>query len=252
MTTIISVFNQSGGVGKTTITHNLSYHLAVKEQKVLAIDLDPQASLTSFMGLTPQDLTETVYRSLVDNVPLPRHSKIHHVNLDLVPASIQLSAAEKQLVTLVMRELRLKNAIVPFLKEYDFILIDCPPSLGILSILSLVASTHVLVPIQTQSKAFEGTDLLLKTVSEIRQLANPTLNFAGFIPTIYDRRTSHQYQVNQSIGEQLSALATVYAPLPYTTVFPDASQRRLPLALYRPSHPAVVTLCSIAEGLMKL
>ena len=202
------------------------------------------------MGFEPNSQEKTIYHALVDSELLPIHQGIHGV--DLTPANIQLSAAEKQLVSVVMRELRLKNALSPLLSQYDFILMDCPPSLGILAVLSLVASTHVLVPIQTQSKAFEGTDLLLRTVAEIKQLANPTLAFAGFVPTLYDKRTIHQSQIYQAIKDQLSPLGTVYDPLPNSIVFPDASLRRVPLALYRPKHPAVNVLKRIAEQLEQL
>jgi chromosome partitioning protein len=250
MTKILSVFNQCGGVAKTTLTQNLGYHLAQRQNRVLLIDLDPQASLTTFMGLDPERQEKNIYHALVENEPLAIVKNLH--GLSFTPANIQLSAAEKQLVSVVMRELRLKNAISPLLNEYDFIFMDCPPSLGILSILSLVASTHVLVPIQTQSKAFEGTDLLLRTVAEIKQLANPLLAFAGFVPTLYDKRTIHQSQTYQAINSQLSPLGTVYEPLVHSIAFADASLRRVPLALYRPNHPAVSVLKNIAQQLESL
>lgn len=247
MSRIIALFNQSGGVGKTTLTMNLGYHLAQRSHRVLLVDMDPQASLTTFMGIDPVELTKTVYEAVVGEEPLPIHSKIH--NMDIAPSNINLSAAELELVAVLMREMRLKDALAPVLDHYSFILIDCPPSLGILSILSLVAATHVLVPIQTQFKAFQGTDLLLNTLAGLRSRANRHLNFAGFIPTMHDGRTAQETRTLKAIQEQLTPLAKVYAPIPRTIAFADASEARLPLAVSNPKHPAVAVMENIAEGL---
>lgn len=247
---IIALFNQSGGVGKTTLTMNLGYHLAQRHHRVLLVDMDPQASLTIFMGLDPVELTQTVYEAVVGEEPLPIHGKVHGV--DIAPSNINLSAAELELVSVLMRELRLKDALAPVESEYDFILIDCPPSLGILSIISLVAATHVLVPIQTQFKAFQGTDLLLNTVARLRKAANRSLALAGFIPTMYDGRTAQETRTFKAILEQLEPLAKVYAPIPRSIAFADASEARLPLAISNPKHPAVAVMEKIAEGLEKL
>ncbi len=153
MTKIIALFNQSGGVGKTTLTMNLGYHLGQKKNRVLLVDIDPQASLTTFMGIDPEELERTIYESVVGEEPIYIIEQIN--GLDLVPANINLSAAELELVSSLMREVRLKNALASIADKYDFILIDCPPSLGILTVLSLVAATRVLVPIQTQFKSFQ-------------------------------------------------------------------------------------------------
>lgn len=250
MSKTIALFNQSGGVGKTTLTMNLGYHLAELKYKVLLIDLDPQASLTTFMGLDPVELDKTVYESIVLEEPLSIYSQIHH--MDLVPSNINLSAAELELVSAIMREMKLKNVLAPLENDYDFILIDCPPSLGILTVIGLVASTHVLVPIQCQFKAFQGTDLLLNTVARLRRAANPTLKLAGFIPTMYDGRTAQETRTYEAIKKQLSPLATVFEPIPRTIAFPDASEARVPLALSKTKHPAVSILQDIALELGKI
>jgi chromosome partitioning protein len=250
MTSIIALFNQSGGVGKSTLTMNLGYSLAQKKKKVLLLDLDPQASLTTFMGLEPYELDLTIYNSIVDEQDLPIHPQIH--KMDLVPSNINLSGAEIELVSALMRELRLKQAIDPYLSKYDFILIDCPPSLGILSIISLVAATHILVPIQCQFKAFQGTDLLLNTVAKLRKSVNKNLAFAGFIPTMYDGRTAQESRTYQAIKEQLSPLAPVFEPIPRSIAFADATEKRVPLAVYKPKHPAVKILNQISQQLIKL
>jgi chromosome partitioning protein len=251
-TRIIALFNQSGGVGKTSLTMNLGYHLSQKNKnRVLLIDIDPQASLTTFMGLDPENFTKTVYEAVVGEETLPIYSELIH-GMSLVPANINLSAAELELVVALMREMRLKNALASILNRYDFILIDCPPSLGILSVISLVAATHVLVPIQCQFKSFQGTDLLLRTVATLRKGANKDLTIAGFVPTMYDARTAQESRTMKAILSQLSPLATVHEPIPKTIAFADASEARLPLALYNPKHPAVSVLKKIALSLEKL
>jgi chromosome partitioning protein len=250
MTKIIALFNQSGGVGKTTLTMNLGYHLGQKKNRVLLVDIDPQASLTTFMGIEPEELEQTIYESVVGEEPIQIIEQIN--GLDLVPANINLSAAELELVSSLMREARLKNALANIADKYDFILIDCPPSLGILTVLSLVAATHVLVPIQTQFKSFQGTDLLLNTVARLRKAANRQLKIAGFIPTMFDGRTAQETRTYNAIVEQLSPLATVYEPIPRSIVFPDASEKRLPLAIHQPKHPAVSVMKKIVNSLEQL
>ncbi|WP_036486916.1 ParA family protein [Myxosarcina sp. GI1] len=250
MTKTIALFNQSGGVGKTTLTMNLGYHLGQRNNRVLLADIDPQASLTTFMGIDPEELDKTIYESIVDEEPLQIIEGIN--GLDLVPANINLSAAELELVSSLMREVRLKNALDGIADNYDFILIDCPPSLGILTVLSLVAATHVLVPIQTQFKSFQGTDLLLNTVARLRKAANRNLKIAGFIPTMFDGRTAQETRTYKAIKEQLSPLATVYEPIPRSVVFPDASEKRIPLALYQPKHPAIKVINKIVKKLEQL
>jgi chromosome partitioning protein len=208
-THIIALFNQSGGVAKTTLTQNLGYHLSQKKNtRVLLVDMDPQASLTMFMGLEPDELETTIYDAIVNNKPLPIYPESIN-GLSLVPADINLAAAEMQLSGAMSREYRLKNALTPVLDDYDFILIDCPPSLGLLSIISLTAATHILVPIQCQFKSFKGTELLLNTVAQVRSHTNPNLQFAGFVPTMYDGRTAQESRTVKAVQEQLSPLATV-------------------------------------------
>lgn len=250
MSKIISLFNQSGGVGKSTLTMNLGYHLGLDGYRVLLVDMDPQASLTAFMGLEPADLTETIYQSLLADAALPVHTNIH--GLDLVPANIDLSGAELELVLADMRDVRLKQALHPITSSYDFVLIDCPPSLGLLSYISLVASTYVMVPIQTQYKALKGTELLLKTVKRVRARANPELRIAGIVPTMHDTRTVQDQMSLEAVHSQLAQLAQVFPPIPRSVAFADASQEHLPLALYSAKHPAVAVLQKIAEGMEQI
>ncbi len=251
MSRVISLFNQSGGVGKTTLTMNLGYHLAQREHRVLLIDLDPQSSLTTFMGLEPSEIEKTLYEALLEDEPLPIHTNIH--SIDLAPANINLSGAELELVTADMREQRMKDALAPVLDKYAFILIDCPPSLGILSYISLVASTHVLIPIQTQYKAFQGTDLLFRTIKRVRSRANRQLKIAGYLPTMFAKGNSQDQRIFQAIQDQFSDVEGIVFPcLPRTTAFADASEQHLPLALFAPKHPAVEILKTIAQILEEM
>lgn len=246
---IISLFNQSGGVGKSTLTMNLGYHLS-QNYKVLIIDFDPQGSLTFFMGLEPSELTATIYDSLIDDEPLPIHS-FNDDKLHLVPSNIRLSGAELELVSVDMRDLRLVDTLSTIKDNYDYILIDCPPSLGILSYISLVASTHLLVPIQTQYKSFCGTELLLSTVARVKKRANRDLEVLGFVPTMFAKNNSQDNRAVEAIKEQLTDIATVFDPIPRSTAFADAVENHLPLYQHFPKHPALKPLTEIANYIAK-
>ena len=247
---IIALFNQAGGVAKTTLTHNLGYHLAQRQHRVLLIDIDPQASLTKFMGLNPAELDKTVADAIIDEQPLPIHKNID--GMDLSPSNRILSTAEMQLVSAEMRDLRLKDALEPVLDTYDFILFDCPPSLGLLSYISLVAATHVLVPVETHVKAFEGTNELLQTVTRVKNRANRKLEIAGFVPTRYDRRNSADIRTLGAMQSQLESFGKIFPPIPRATAFVDASEERKPLALYDSKHSVIPLLESLAEAMESL
>jgi chromosome partitioning protein len=247
---VITIYNQSGGVMKTSLTMNVGYHIAQHGRKVLLIDMDPQASLTVFMGLEPADLTQTIADSILNEAPLAIQHGIH--GMDLLPSNIMLSAAEMQLTSVMAREWRLKRVLEPILDQYDVFLIDSPPSLGILSVLSLVASTHVLIPIQTQYKSYKGTELLLDSVKQVQTYVNSELKIAGVVPTIYAASNAQDKSILGAIQEQLGAIATVFPPVPRATAFADASMEHSPLARYSPSHPAVKVLETIATELEAL
>jgi chromosome partitioning protein len=250
MTKVIAVFNQAGGVMKTTLTHNLGYHLHLKKRKTLLIDMDPQGSLTTFMGLEPHVLDQIIGDSILnEETPLPIHKNLH--GIDLVPANITLSAVELQLASVMAREVRLKQALEPIKNQYDYIVIDCPPSLAILSILSLTAANYVLIPIQTHFKAFKGTELLLDTIKQIKKHVNPQLAIAGFVPTLFSNANQDKV-ILQALEQQLTPLATVYPAIPRATAFADAAMNRQPLALYSAKHPSLDILKKIAQGMEKL
>lgn len=229
---VIAVFNQAGGAGKTSLTHNLGYHLA-KKHKTLLVDIDPQSTLTEFMGVNSWQLEETISSSLLDKEPLPIHKGFYKTQLDLVPANIRLSRTEIQLMPITAREFRLRSAIETVLSDYRFVLIDCPPSLGILSINGLVAATHVLVPVQTEFKCFLGTEHLLNTINEVKDdRVNPHLKIAAFVPTLYDKQRSHHSDILQSLNNELQEFAPVLDPIPKTTLFTDASVARQPIMVF--------------------
>jgi len=241
---IISFVNQAGGVAKTTMTMNIGYHLARLGHRVLLIDLDPQASLTTFMGLESHELSQTIADTLINkDFDLPIHADLY--GMDLVPSSLDLSSIELQLVSLMAREVLLKNALVKHLTNYDFILIDCPPNLGILNVIALTASTHVIVPVQTQYKAFKGVDSLLDTVAKIKAHVNPTLKIGGFIPTMHTQ-ASQNILILDALKSNLEAIAPIFPAIPRATAFADASMHHRPLAIHNQYHPALAALDSIA------
>lgn len=247
MTRTIALFNQSGGVGKTTLTMNLGYHLAEMGRRVLLVDMDPQGSLTVFMGVDPYEQERTIYDAIVRKQSLPVLRDIHQ--MDLVPANINLSKAEQELSSAVMREQKLRKALEPVLSDYDFLLIDCPPSLGVLSIMSLVAATHILIPIQTEFKALNGTRLVLQTFLEVVEAAELDLKIAGFVPTMFDARTAQGNDSLKAIEKDLPTIGTVHPAIPRMTDFVNASQANLPLALYKPKKRIIQILQSIAKSM---
>lgn len=250
MSRVIALFNQSGGVGKTTLTMNLGYQLQLQGHKILLIDLDPQASLTSFMGIEPESLEKTPFDALINEEPL--FILKNQYGMDIAPTNINLSIAEIQLVNMEFREVRLKETIAPIRNNYDFILIDCPPSLGLLSYSSLVAASHLLIPIETHYKAFQGTNLLLQTIGKVKKRGNRNLKIAGFVPSRYAASNSQDQRTFKAISEQFSPVAPVYDPIPRATAFVDASEQQLPLALYDPKHPVLKVLEQLAKKMEQL
>lgn len=259
MNQVIAIFNMSGGVGKSTLCMNLGYHLSQDlNSRVLLVDMDPQASLSTFVGLSPFELENTVYQSLLQRKELPILSNI--IGCSLVPANIYLAQAELQLASELRREYRLKEALDQVEDNYDVILIDCPPSLGLLSVNCLVAANHLVIPIQTEYKSVEATINLLQTTYEIAQQVNPELKVAGAVPTMYDERTSQSRRALQTIEEVFESLRSnasfaetiVFPPIPRRTDFANATSEHLPLAQFSHKHPAIQPLLILASALGNL
>ncbi len=196
MVKVIAIANQKGGVGKTTTSVNLSACLAELGKKVLLIDIDPQGNSTSGLGFNKGTIKRCVYDALVNDVPLESvvvQTEIE--NLKLLPATIQLAGAEIELVSMMSREGKLKRALDKAKFAYDYVLIDCPPSLGLLTINSLTAANSVLVPIQCEFYALEGLTQLMNTISLVQKNLNPVLTLEGVVLTMFDARTNLSIQV---------------------------------------------------------
>ncbi len=228
---IIPIFNQAGGVSKTTITHNLGFALADRGYRVLEVDLDPQGTLTIFNGIDLSTLKSTIYHSLSSqNAPLPIEKDLYEVQLDLVPADIKLADAEHELLFADQREFRLKEVLDPVRKQYDFILIDCPPSLGLLSLNALVTGTHLLIPVETQYKSYIALDSLFSTIGRVTRKMNKSLLIAAFLPTKHTN-TNNNKEFLKLIQEQVGSVAPVLPPFPQATAVASASKERKPIAL---------------------
>ncbi|MBW1839569.1 MAG: ParA family protein, partial [Deltaproteobacteria bacterium] len=197
---IICIANQKGGVGKTTTAVNLSASLALTERKTLLIDIDPQGNASSGVGIAKEDNQENIYHVIIEEQEIEqviRETPFPH--LFVVPSSIDLIGAEIELVNVPGREERLKEQLAKVVDSYDYIIIDCPPSLGLLTINSLNAAHSVLIPIQCEYYALEGLSQLLNTVKRIKKAFNPHLRIEGFLLTMFDKRNNLSHQVASEI-----------------------------------------------------
>ena len=207
MSKVIALANQKGGVGKTTTAINLSASLAVLEKKVLLIDADPQANATSGLGFDVKAVEKGIYECLIDGVePQEAIIKTEVPGLDLIPSSIDLVGAEIEMVNLPNREMIMKKVIEKVKNNYDYVFIDCSPSLGLITVNALSAATSIIIPVQCEYFALEGLGKLLNTVKFIQTRLNPTLEIEGFLLTMYDARLRLSNQVVEEVNKHFQQM----------------------------------------------
>ncbi|WP_407568126.1 ParA family protein [Arsenicicoccus dermatophilus] len=248
---VIAMCNQKGGVGKTTTTINLGAALAELGRKVLMVDFDPQGALSVGFGIRPNDLDTTIYNLLVDrridirDVVQPTRTD----NVDVVPANIDLSAAEVQLVGEVAREQILARVLRPVLDDYDVILVDCQPSLGLLTVNALTAAHGVIIPLECEFFAMRGVALLVETIEKIVDRLNPRLQIDGILATMYDGRTLHSREVVRSVVDHFGD-TVFHTVISRTVKFPDATLAAEPITSYASAHSGAEAYRQLARELI--
>lgn len=251
MSRIIAIANQKGGVGKTTTNVNLSACLAVAGKSVLTIDIDPQGNTTSGLGIDKNKIEKSIYDVLINGADAKEaiiHTEID--NLDIIVSNIQLAGAEIELVSMISRETILKKALSEIRDSYDYILIDCPPSLGLITINALTAADRLLVPIQCEYYALEGLAQLMNTVNLVQKHLNPDLKIEGVVLTMFDARTNLAIEVVQEVKKY-------FRDKVYTTIIPrnvrlgEAPSHGLPIIMYDPKSTGAEAYTDLAEEMIE-
>ncbi len=251
MAKVISIANQKGGVGKTTTAVNLSACVASCGKKVLLIDIDPQGNATSGLGVLA-DKDKSIYNVLVDDLDMASTIKPTMIkNLKVCPANINLAGAEIELVSMVSRETRLKSAIESVKDGYDYIFIDCPPSLGLITLNSFTASDSVLVPIQCEYYALEGLGQLINTINLVKKHLNSAIEVEGVVLTMFDSRTNLSAQVGEEV-EKYFGNKVFQTIIPRNIRLSEAPSHALPINLYAPESKGADTYQRLAKELIEI
>lgn len=251
MSKIIAVANQKGGVGKTTTAVNLSSCIAYKGKKVLVIDIDPQGNTTSGLGVDKKNVNKSIYDAIINEEDIRNCIVDTNISsLKLCPSNIQLAGAEVELVTVISRETRLKHAVSDIRDEYDFIIVDCPPSLGLLTVNALTAADTILVPIQCEYYALEGLSQLMDTIRLVKRHLNPSLDVEGVVLTMFDARTNLSIQVVDEVKKYFENKV-------YRTVIPrnvrlsEAPSHGMPIILYDPKSKGAQCYMELASEVIE-
>lgn len=245
----IAIANQKGGVAKTTSCAALGAAITEAGARVLLVDLDPQASLSYSFGLDPDSMDMTVHDVLVGRVPIGK--VIHQLaEADVVPSNIDLAGAEAYLLTRTGREYALKTALEDVAMHYNYVLIDCPPSLGVLTINALTAADEVVIPLQCEALSHRGVGQLLETIEDVRRLTNKTLQVRGMIATMFDPRTQHSRSILEDVGKRYG-VTVLDPPIRKSIRFAEAPRTGRSILRHASSHPGAEAYRTIARSLMQ-
>ncbi len=250
MTRVVALVNQKGGVGKTTTAINLAAYLAEAGRRVLLVDLDPQANATSSLGVDKHGVEEGSYSVLVEEAPAAGQLlRSQRFKLDLLPANPILAGAEVELVSRQARESLLSKALAPVVERYDYVLIDCPPALGLLTVNGLVAAGSVIIPVQCEYLALEGLGQLMATVQRVRSALNPGLEIRGLVMTMYDARATLSRQVVEEVRRHFPG-KTFNVIIPRSVRLAEAPSHGQPISSYAPKSNGGLAYRALAEEVL--